>query len=315
MLVLNSTAQIEAALEPGMKVRWQDVPNLIDFAFIALHGGAGENGQVQGALEMLGIPYNGSRVLSSALCMDKFKTTEFLRAQGFDVPRNRLVSKQQWLLDAQMIINELMEQLPMPMIVKPHDDGCSVMVQKVRTADQLRAAVDAIFEQAKEYALVEECVSGMELTIGVVGNEKPMALIPSQAVCAADILSIEEKFLPGAGENQTPAPLPQSTLRLVQRTMENVYSTLECKGYARIDCFYQTADQSPTSIERVVTLEVNTLPGLTPATCIFHQAAEYGMKPMDFIDLIVALGFEEHQKPEFVAHSSEHLLESYKSLR
>jgi D-alanine-D-alanine ligase len=102
--------------------------------------------------------------------------------------------------------------------------------------------------------------------------------------------------LPGAGENQTPAPLPQEALIFVQETIARVFKTIGGKGYARIDCFYQRAQQSPTGKERLVILEINTLPGLTPATCIFHQAAEIGIKPMDFIDLIVQLGFEEHQK-------------------
>ena len=134
----------------------------------------------------------------------------------------------------------------------------------------------------------------MELTVGVVGNQTPRALPPSQAVCAAEILSIEEKFLPGAGENQTPAPLPADTLQLVQRTMENVFKAVGAKGYARIDCFYQDAAHSKTKKERVIILEINTLPGMTPATCIFHQAAEVGIKPMDFIDFIITLGLEEH---------------------
>ena len=78
--------------------------------------------------------------------------------------------------------------------------------------------------------------------------------------------------------------------------MEQAYHTLGCKGYVRIDCFYQSANQSPTKKERVIILEVNTLPGLTPATCLFHQAAELGIKPMDLIDMIIELGFESHTK-------------------
>ena len=148
--------------------------------------------------------------------------------------------------------------------------------------------------QRKSTALIEECVFGMELTGAVIGNESPQALPPSQAIAAQGIFSIEEKFLPGAGENQTPAKLTKKELSLVQRTLENVYKVLNCKGYARIDCFYQTKNQSPTGKERVVILEINSLPGLTPATCIFHQAAEIGMKPMEFVDLIVQYGFEEH---------------------
>jgi len=109
------------------------------------------------------------------------------------------------------------------------------------------------------------------------------------------MLSIEEKFLPGAGENQTPAPLADETLALVKKTVEQVYKLLQCKGYARIDCFYQNKNESPTGKERIVILEINTLPGMTPATCIFHQAAEIGLKPMDFIDTIIQLGLQEHQ--------------------
>ncbi len=295
-LVLNSTAEIAQTLHESMRIKWHDLSSSIDFAFIALHGGPGENGSLQGTLEMLGVPYNGSSVLASALCMNKFKTTQFLAAQGFNVPKAHLVSKSTWLADQQKVIETITQTLPLPLIVKPHDDGCSVMVQKIKNLTSLTSAIDIIFAQGKEYALVEECIIGMELTVGVVGNSHAKALPPSQAVSTAEILSIEEKFLPGAGENQTPAPLPTAALAFIQRTMEQVFTAVDCKGYARIDCFYQTSAQSSTGKERVVVLEINTLPGMTPATCIFHQAAEVGIKPMDFIDLIITLGFEEHRK-------------------
>jgi D-alanine--D-alanine ligase len=181
-----------------------------------------------------------------------------------------------------------------PLIVKPHDDGCSVLVQKACKREQLITSLDKIFATGRQHALIEECVQGMELTVGVIGNDTPQALPPSEAIAQGGILSIEEKFLPGAGENQTPARLPQEALTFVQRKIEQVYSALQCKGYARIDCFYQTAQQSMTGKERVVILEINSLPGMTPATCIFHQAAELGIKPMDFVDKIIELGFEEH---------------------
>jgi D-alanine-D-alanine ligase len=141
----------------------------------------------------------------------------------------------------------------------------------------------------------------MELTVGVIGNDKAYALPPSQAVTSSGILSIEEKFLPGAGENRTPAPLPRATLDLVQTTVARAYEEIGCSGYARIDCFYQTAQQSPTLQERIVIIEINTLPGMTPATCLFHQAAEVGIRPMDFVDLIVQLGFEKHTQHQHLS--------------
>lgn len=243
---------------------------------------------------MLGLPYNGSSVLASALCMDKYKTTQFLQYKGFEVPCSILLSKEEWEQEKEASIARILEKIPLPYIVKPHDDGCSVLVQKVKRPEELETAVRALFNYGKTHALIEECIIGMELTVGVLGNETPRALPPSQAVATAEVLSITEKFLPGAGENQTPAPLPSHTLQLVQKIMEEVFQAVGCKGYARIDCFYQSAIQSPTGKERVVILEINTLPGMTPATCIFHQAAEIGMRPMDFIDAIISLGIQEH---------------------
>lgn len=295
-LVLNSTHEISLAIAEHQipSLEWSNLPATADFVFLGLHGGRGENGCVQGILEMLGLPYNGSGVLTSALCMDKFKTNNFLRQQGFSVPEGVLITTQE-LGTKEITCSSLFAgRVDFPLIVKPHDDGCSTLVQKVRSDAELITALQAIFATKRDSALVEECICGMELTVGVIGNEKPEALPPSQAVVQKDILTIEEKFLPGAGENQTPALLPSEKLTLVQDTIAQAYQALQCKGYARIDCFYQTADESPTKVERVVILEVNTLPGMTPATCIFHQAAELGMKPMDFVDKIIELGFAEH---------------------
>jgi len=294
-LVRNSTTEIETLLDNAHKIRWADLPSIADFVFIGLHGGMGENGAVQGTLEMLGLPYNGSSVLASALCMDKYKTNEFLRNNGFEAPKSVLVEYNNWKTKTDEAVQTILQSLDFPIIVKPHDDGCSTLVQKVQDEKKLRSAIEAIFNDNKTHALVEECISGMELTVGIVGNENPKALPASQAVVTGDILSIEEKFLPGAGENQTPAPLEAPAMSYVQTIIEGVYTLVGCKGYARIDCFYQNATQSPTDKERVVIIEINTLPGLTPATCIFHQAAEIGIKPMDFIDLIVTLGFEHHK--------------------
>lgn len=292
LLVKTSTHEIEAFLDESDHVPWSSLTQLADFVFLGLHGGKGENGTIQGALEMLGLPYNGSGVLASALCMNKHETNKFLQTQGFEVPQGILVSKTEWLSNPTKTLDAV-KRLPLPLIIKPHDDGCSVLVQKINRLEQINDALATLFAQ-KEYAFIEECISGMELTVGVLGNDNPFALPPSQAVTTGDILSIEEKFLPGAGENQTPAPLPESALNLVRATMQDAYKAIGCKGYARIDCFYQDKTQSPTGAERVVFIEFNTLPALTPATCLFHQAAEIGMRPMELIDQIITLGFEEH---------------------
>ncbi len=293
-LVRNSTKEILQSLDPSTKIAWSDLAQYADFVFNALHGGAGENGAIQGMLDMIGMPYNGSGILASALCMDKYKTNQFLKSKGFSVPQHLLIAKKEWEHDQATTLRTIQETILFPLIAKPHDDGCSVFVSKIDTAQELQQALQDLFSRDKTYAMIEEYISGMELTVGVIGNTIAKALPPSQAIASGGILSIEEKFLPGAGENQTPAPLPVEKLALVQRTMEQAYQAVGCKGYVRIDCFYQTAAQSPTKEERVIILEINTLPGLTPATCIFHQAAEIGLKPMEFIDEIIRLGIELH---------------------
>jgi len=302
LLVRNSTKEIARDLTPSMKLLWNDLPQLVDFVFIGLHGDVGENGTIQGTLEMLGLPYNGSSVLTSALCMDKYMTGQFLATEGFDVPLQYLVEKEQFKAHKETELNRLQEFFgSRSLIVKPHDDGCSVMVAQADTQHELDHSISIIFADGKSHALVEERLKGMELTVGVMGNSTPQALPPSQTVTSKAILSMEEKFLPGAGENQTPAPVPSLAQAFIKSTLEGVYRSLNCRGYVRIDCFYQTPQESPTGEQRLVILEINTLPALTPATCIFHQAAEIGLKPTDFLDIIVQLGFEEHCRRGIVA--------------
>ena len=298
-LVCHSTQEIEDNLDSLQKIGWSDLPKLVDFVFIALHGAPGEDGTVQGALEMLRMPYNGSGVFASSLCMDKFKTTHFLQRKGFDVPKSMLLSYDEWKTQDQKL-DQFLATIGYPCIVKPHDDGCSVMVSSPKNKQELQTALQELFMQ-KKFALIEERITGMELTVGVLGNDDAQALMPSQTVVKGDLLSLEEKFLPGAGENQTPALLSHDDLQFVRTKIKAMYEAVGCRGYARIDCFFQTAEQSVAGKRRVILIEINTLPGLTPATCIFHQAAEDGMRPMEFIDRIIELGLQEHQQAEIVS--------------
>lgn len=290
LLVRNTTAEIESGLADLPQIPWSALPELVDFVFIGLHGGHGENGCIQGILETLQLPYNGPGVLASALCMDKWKTKELLQQEGIDVPLGVLVTAHAW--HQQELATFTFPDFPL--IVKPHDDGCSVMVQKVTNDEDLKKAINLVLNSGKSAVLVEECINGIELSVGVIGNQTCQALPASMPVAQKGILSLEEKFLPGAGENQTPAPLSVEAHALVKKVMEDTYKAVGCKGYTRIDCFYQSADASPTKTERVIVLELNTLPALTPATCLFHQAAEIGLHPKDFIDLIIQLGLELH---------------------
>lgn len=300
LLVHSSTREVMADIDQATPISWTALAESVDFVFLGLHGGSGENGVVQGALEMLQVPYNGPSVFTQALCQDKYKTAQFLQHKGFAVPRSVLVQKQDFLQDdTQKRIQNLFESSHQDCVVKPHNEGCSIGVSRVQTLDDLASACTALFE-TKDTVLIEECLSGTELTVGVIGNESPRALAPSESIAKNKVLSLEEKFLPGAGENQTPALLPPAAIELVQRTVEQVFVAIKGQGYSRIDCFYQTAQQSSTGQERVVILEINTLPALTPATCLYHQAAEQGLQPMDLLDEIIQLGLQAHTKVDIV---------------
>ncbi|MCF7899623.1 ATP-grasp domain-containing protein, partial [Candidatus Babeliales bacterium] len=310
LLIQNSTREISLLVTQDLKINWSDLPNICDFVFIGLHGGIGENGSVQGTLEMFDLPYNGSGVLTSALCMDKFKTNEFLKSGEFDVPFSFLLSKTEFFSE-NFIKNfeKFSEKINFPAIIKPHDDGCSIGVKKIKNDEDLFKEIDLYFKETlKEYVLIEEFIDAIELTCGVFGNQDAIVLPASKVFVTKDVLSMEEKFLPGAGENLTPAPLKKEHLDFIQDKIARAYKFLGCAGYSRIDCFFQEAKISPTKKDRVIILEVNTLPALTPATCIFHQAAEIGLRPMDFIEKIVELGFENY-KNKFTTNSQKDIQE------
>lgn len=311
LLVHASTREIVNNLADAQGLHWSDLKNIAEFVFLALHGGQGENGVVQGTLEMLGIPYNGSSIFASALCNDKYKTARFLEQKGFAVPKGILLSKESWNKAGMNLEQAQLKNLSFPCIVKPHDDGCSVMVAVVHNEQHLVDSLNKIFKD-KPHALIEEKIVGMELTVGVVGNESPRALTPSEAIAQKGVLSIAEKFLPGVGENQTPARLSKKDIAFVQEQVVQAYKAVNCVGYARIDCFFQAAEQSPTGSKRVVMLEFNTLPGMTPATCLFHQAAEEGLRPMDLLDEIIQLGLQAHKQNDVV--SVDRVLEMQKNI-
>ncbi|MBI2353275.1 ATP-grasp domain-containing protein [Candidatus Dependentiae bacterium] len=297
LLAHNSTREIEAHLNDTYPLTWTSLKDRVDFVFLGLHGGQGENGVVQGTLEMLEIPYNGPSVFTSALCIDKYQTAQFLRKKGFDVPAGLLLSKQEWFDKQDVFIGLIEQMISYPFIVKPHNDGCSVMVSLVHNRQELQDALQVVFND-KLFALIEEKIFGMELTVGVIGNDQPRALMPSEVISSKAILSMEEKFLPGAGENQTPARLSGEDILFVQKNIVDAFKAIRGSGYARIDCFFQNKEQSPTGNKRLVILECNTLPALTPATCLFHQAAEDGLRPLDLLEEIIQLGLEKHKKNE-----------------
>lgn len=287
LLVQNTTADIEARLDEATRIPYEDLKELVDFVYIGLHGKYGEDGCLQGLLELLNVPYTGSGVLASAIGMDKHMTRHLLAAAGIPVPRYLAISEKTWQEHREEIEKKVEETLGYPCVVKPTREGCSVGLSVVKRAEQLPPALEEAYKW-DNIALVEELLVGMEITCAVISNEEPVALLPSQLPAKGDFLTLEEKFLPGEGEMITPAPLPPEMIKKVQEVMVEAYKALGTKVYARIDGFIVDGE--------VIITETNTLPGMTPSTCIFHQAAEEGMSPVDLVTKVIELSLQAHSR-------------------
>ena len=320
-------------------VRELDYPTLaedFDEVFIALHGRPGEDGAVQRELERVGLPYNGSGYASAEVTIDKFETLRRLREAGFVTTDQVLVSATDFASDAHGTVKRLGERLGYPLIVKPVDDGCSSAVQKIdspvalhdfltlllhtepQRAAELRARLgihpkDEI--PVKAVALCERLISRgdadlfLEITGGLLtsraedGRVEYQVFEPSEALSTGEILTLEEKFLAGEGQNITPARFGfgavgyEAVAAQVRETLGRAARVLGVEGYARIDAFVRA--WADGRVETIV-IEVNSLPGMTPATCIYHQAALEGYTPYGFIDRIMAFGRQRAQNATFV---------------
>ena len=289
MVMRNSTGDIECDLEDEAKrIPYEELKTLVDIVYLGLHGKYGEDGCIQGLLELLNVPYVGSGVLASALGMDKNASRKVLAMSGIDVPRTVAVSMKRWKSGREDILEEIENGIGLPCVVKPAREGCSTAVRKVLSLENIHNAVMDAFDW-DSVALVEEFIEGMEVTCGVIGNDSPVALVPSETIPTKGILSLEDKFLYGQGENKTPARLPEDVLKKIQDVAVKTFLTLGLKAYARIDMFVPGDG-------RIVVLEPNSLPGMTPSTVLFHQAAASGITQVELISRIIQLSLDAHSK-------------------
>jgi len=287
LLMRNSTRDIEEDLaEEAKGIPYESLKERVDVICLGLHGKYGEDGCMQGLLELLGIPYTGSGVLASAIGMDKYVCRRILEINGIDVPQTIPVPRRRWEFEQEAIVGEIAGKLGFPCVIKPCREGCSTAVKKVVSAEGIPAAVDEALKW-DNLVLAEEFLSGMEVTCGVLGVDSPEALTPSETIATDDVLSLEDKFLYGQGENKTPARLPVDQLERVREAAVGTFRALNLKGYARIDMFVRQDG-------RVAVLEPNTLPGMTPSTVLFHQAAASGITQAGMIDRIIQSALEVH---------------------
>lgn len=329
--VINSFSSPQNLASPEL-VTYSDLNKMVDIVFIALHGRPGEDGMIQQQLEKQQIPYNGSGVATSQITIDKFRTNEILLNNGLLAASHLLIHEQEWIKNKEACIENIMGHFKFPFIAKPVDDGCSSAVKKIKSKAELEAFASLIFRKdellpevasgllkikakeefpIKQSFLIEELITAekasrfLEVTGGLItyydenGKLEYELFDASETLSEGDVLSLEEKFLAGQGQNITPARYSQSypesevISEVVKRELEKAARLLNIQGYARIDAFVRIYEQEKVE---VIFIEVNSLPGMTPATCIFHQAARHNYKPYEFIDKILDFGFQRKNK-------------------
>lgn len=309
-------------------LNYSELPDLCSEVFIALHGRPGEDGAIQQKLDQYQIGYNGSGVKSSQQTINKYLTNQKLREAGFLVADHMMVEQSTWELTPEKVLSEI-GSMGYPLIAKPVDEGCSSAVIKVNNEEELKAYIGLTFRglderdagseallkvdskdefPSKNYFLIEKFVDKqgaakfLEITGGMLTHRNEDGSIeyeifePSEALSEGAVLSLAEKFLAGEGQNITPARFAEEATEnkriseIVRDVLKRVAQTMNVVGYCRIDAFVRIMEDGGVD---VIIIEINSLPGMTPATCIYHQAAINGYKPFDFIDKILTFGKKE----------------------
>jgi D-alanine-D-alanine ligase len=271
-------ASATRALVPATRAIGGDAEPL-DVVVIALHGPWGEDGRIQGLLDILGLPYTGSGVGASSLAMDKVMAKTVLAAHGLDVPRGVAVRRPD---------DPLARSVPLPAFVKPVAQGSSIGSAIVERPDELEPALaDAL--RYDERALVEERVVGRELTVAVIGNDELQALPVVEIITAHRFFDYGAKYDAGESEEIVPARIPGPVALRAQELALRAHDALGCRGMSRTD-FIWTAD------DRLAVLEVNTIPGMTANSLLPKAALAAGIPFGALLEKLVGWALEDARR-------------------
>lgn len=249
-----------------------------------LHGPMGEDGTIQGLLELANVAYVGSGVLASALAMDKAMAKQVLAANNI-AQVGHIAFRESDLTE--QLIEHLVAQLGLPVFVKPANMGSSVGVSKAKSLDELRAAIQVALRY-DEWVVVEEAVVAREIEVAVLGNLRPRASVPGEVVPGAEFYDYADKYLAAGSQTVIPAALSPSVTTQVQALAVRVYLALRCEGMARVDFFYEEDGRG------LLINEVNTIPGFTPISMYPKMWIASGLSYSDLIDELVQLAIERH---------------------
>ena len=249
--------------------------------FIALHGGLGEDGTIQGYLDLVGIPYTGSGLLASALAMDKAVAKRIMGQEGIRVPRDIIVRPHQ-PVDLERLMNDLRPSLQLPVVVKPSNQGSTVGLRVVEKAGQLEKA----FREAVRFGgpvMIERYIPGRELTVAILDDR---ALPIVEIIPEGGLYDYESKYTDGKSRYITEPALPADLAGEIQDLSLRAFRVLGCRGYARVD-----VRLDPQQIPYI--LEVNTLPGMTSHSLVPMAAAAAGIDFKQLIGIILSLALKK----------------------
>ncbi len=255
----------------------------VDVVFPVLHGPFGEDGTVQGLLELAGVPYVGAGVLASALCMDKDVFKAVLRDRGIPVTPSVTLRH-----------GDLPEHpFSYPVFVKPARLGSSVGISKVHDPSELGPALELAFRH-DEKVLIEEFVDGLEVECSVLGNRRPIASLPGQIVAHAEWYDFAAKYEEGGMELVVPPPISAAAVERVQKLAIEAFAAGECEGMARVDFFVRG--------DEVLVNELNTIPGFTATSVYAKLFAASGISYPELLDRLVELALERHERQRRYAY-------------
>lgn len=254
-----------------------------DFAYITIHGTPGENGILQGYLELLDIPYSTCDVLVSAMTFSKFTLNQYLKGFGIRVAESMLVNKRFGIEDKDVI-----EKIGLPCFIKPNASGSSFGVTKVKTADQIQPALKAAFAESDD-VMIEAFMDGIELANGCYKTKNKSVVFPiTEVVSDNEFFDYNAKYK-GEATEITPARLSPELTERVKKLTSAVYDILGCKGIVRVDYII-------TEGEKINMLEINTTPGMTATSFIPQQVKAAGLDMKDVMTDIIEEGLEKYSK-------------------
>ncbi len=260
-----------------------------DIVFPVLHGPFGEDGTVQGTLEVLNIPYVGAGVSASALAMSKIHSKEVLRGAGLPVlPAGSLVQTQ-WQEDAEESLKRMEEELHYPVFVKPDNMGSSVGINKSRNREELSKHIDVAFRY-DDRILVEQGIEAREIETAVLGNRQPEVSLVGEIIPSREFYSYQAKYRDQDSQLLIPAPLSEGQVQQIQELALNAFRALQLEGMARVD-FLMDKDSDQLWVS-----EANTIPGFTEISMYPRLWEASGVGYPELLDKLIELGLERHSR-------------------